>query len=384
MLISSRVFSGRIKLMAKIQKQESAIFLIVIGVAILFRMYGLDTLPPIFENKLLSLRVFSALIGILTIIGTYLLTKEMFNWKLASIASYLMAISFWHVNLSRTENIAIMIPFLMVYTFFFLWRGIKTNNFYNFVMAGIFGGLACLPTGRDLVFTPFTLTPFIVVAVFVNYWWYLKKDFGYSKYEHTKTKLLQGFVIFFLIALVVSLPSLISMWQNQQGLYLGTFSFSNFIKTFGMFNFSGDLNPKQNIPNSPIFSWPIGIFFIIGFINEFTHWLKRKHGHFSTTHTLLFVWFFTMLIPGFLSSNSPDSFLTVGALPVVMIFTAQGIKWFFEKLSLWYKINDRHSIHLPAQTGESHAITTLVMILFLFSIGFMEYWRYFKVWVVSQ
>ena len=85
-----------------------------------------------------------------------------------------------------------------------------------------------------------------------------------------------------------------------------------------------------------------------------------------------------MLIPGFLSATAPDALLAIGTLPVVMIFTARGILWFFDKLRSWYGLRDAHSIPLPAQAGEAHAITALVMIVFLFSIGFMEYWRYFK------
>jgi hypothetical protein len=64
-----------------------------------------------------------------------------------------------------------------------------------------------------------------------------------------------------------------------------------------------------------------------------------------------------------------------------MIFTARGIFWFFEKLSLWYKSHDPHPQHLLADKhSEARVITALVMIVFLFSVGFMEYWRYFKVW----
>ena len=261
-----------------------------------------------------------------------------------------------------------MLPFILVYSFYFLWKGLKHNHMPNFIIAGVFGGLGIyVDTNVQSSVLNIWFTPFIVIALFINHWWYLKKDFGHEKYEHAKTKLLQGFVIFALTAFAVALPAEISLWQH------GELSLSpqarpvlqvlpGIIKTLGMFNFS----------DSPLLPWPIGVFFVVGLINELIHWLKRKHGHFSTTHTFIFSWFVIMLIPGFLSATAPDALLIIGALPVVMIFTARGIWWFFDKLKSWYDIRDSHSIH------EAHAITTLVMIIFLFSIGFMEYWRYFK------
>lgn len=352
LLIKIALIYDKIKDMTKSKKQELTIFLIIVGIASFFRFYQLDA------------PIFSVTAGIITVVGLYVLTKEIFEWRLAAIAAYLTAISFWHVNFSRMESKIIMIPLILVYAFYFLWKGLKNNHLPSFVIAGIFGGLACLPAGRDFMPAYFIfLAPLIAIVLFLNYWWYLKKDFGHIKYEYAKTKLLQGFVILALTTFVVALPVIISFWQNQDNFFSPIkISATNFLKTLGMFNFS----------NSPVLPWPIGVFFVIGFINEIIHWLKRKHGHFSTVHTFMFTWFFVMLLPGFLSPNTPNALIIVGALPVVMIFTARGIWWFFDKLNSWYKLNDPHSKH------EAHAITALVMIIFLFSIGFMEYWRYFK------
>jgi len=335
--------------MLKAKKQELTIFLIILGVAAFFRLYQLDIS-----------KVFPAMVGVITVIGLYLLTKESFEWRLAAIASYLAAISFWHVNFSRTETNATVVPFVLVYTFYFLWKGLKHNYMPSFVIAGIFGGL-----GFYTYIPYYCVAPLIAIALFLNYWWYLKKDFDHAKYEHAKTKLLQGFVIFALTAFVVSLLVFINFWQNPESFLSGitnSLTISNIVKTLAMFNFT----------SSPLLPWPIGVFFVVGFINELIHWLKRKHGHFSTVHTLMFAWFFIMLLPGFLSITAPNALLTIGVLPVVMIFTARGIWWFFDKLMSWYSLRDPHSVH------EAHAITVLVMIVFLFSIGFMEYWRYFK------
>ncbi len=337
--------------MLKTKKQELIIFLIIVGVATFFRLY---LMVPIVAMG----TIVSPLIGVLTVIGLYLLTRELFEWRLAAIASYLMAISFWHVNFSRMESTAIIIPFILVYAFYFLWKGLKHNHLSDFVISGIFGGL-----GFYAHISYYCAAPFITIVLFLNYWWYLKKDFDHAKYEYAKTKLLQGFVLFALTAFVVALPVYVNFWQQPEQFFSSAkISIESVVKTLGMFNFS----------DFPILPWPIGVFFMLGFINELIHWLKRKHGHFSTIHTFIFAWFLVTLLPGFLSTDAPNVLLTIGVIPVVMIFTARGIWWFFDKLRSWYKLNDSHSVH------EAHAITALVMIVFLFSIGFMEYWRYFK------
>jgi len=50
----------------------------------------------------------------------------------------------------------------------------------------------------------------------------------------------------------------------------------------------------------------------------------------------------------------------------------------FDKLSDWYKANDPHSQH------ERHVVVAITMVIFLSTIGFVEYWRYFRVWGPSR
>jgi len=332
-------------------------FLIVVGVASFFRLY---LMVPIATMG----TILSPIVGILTVVGLYLLVRELFEWRLASIASYLMAISFWHVSFSRIDSVAIMVSFILVYAFYFLWKGIKKSHLPDFFVAGLFGGIGFYTS------TSFFMAPFIAIILFLNYWQYLKNDFSNSKYEYAKTKFLKGFVLFALTAFVVALSAGIYFWQHPTEFFSPApmssvgenISTASMLKTLRMFNFT----------DSPILPWPIGVFFVVGFLNEAIHWLKRKHSHLSTSHTFMFAWFFIMLIPGFLSDTAPNPMLTIGALPMVMIFTARGIWWFFDKLNSWYEMRNTYSKH------ETHAITALVMITFLFSIGFMEYWRCFK------
>jgi len=412
--------------MKHLQKQEVIIFIIIISIAAFFRLYQLNQFPSglypdeamngnnaqealdtgdfklfypenngreglfiniqalsikAFGNNPWSLRLVSAIIGILTVIGLYLLTRELFEWRMAALASFMMAVSFWHVNFSRIGFRAIMVPLVLVFGFYFLWRGLKHLRKSDFLMAGILGGIGFY------TYISYRIVPLIAVLVFLNYWWYLKKDFTHSDYEHARNKLLQGFALAFISMFIIALPIALHFWVNPADFLgrasgLSIFNSANplkalansTLKTLAMFNFSGDWNWRHNISGEPMLHWTLGIFFVMGFFKELTHWLKRKHGHFSTLHTLIISWFFIMLIPGFISSEAPHAIRTIGVLPIVMILAARGMWWAFDKLSDWYKAHDAHSEH------ERHVVVVMVMLIFLGTIGFVEYWRYFKIW----
>src|SRR3989338_9452740 len=51
----------------------------------------------IFGNTPWALRVVSALFGTLTVLGLYFLVRKLFNWEIAAMSSFLLAVSFWHV-----------------------------------------------------------------------------------------------------------------------------------------------------------------------------------------------------------------------------------------------------------------------------------------------
>src|SRR3989344_4307580 len=331
-----------------------------------------------------ALRGVSAVIGVLTVIGLYMLAKELFDWRIAALSSFAMAVSFWHVNFSRIGFRAIMVPFILVYAFHFLWKGIKSSRLAYFFWAGVFGGLGFY------TYTSYRIAPLIAIILFAAYWRYLKNDFGHSKYEHARNQLLRGFALLMLTAFFVALPMGIYLFQNPELLNnqpsLSVFNQPDPLsalgqsvgRTLAMFNFTGDWNARHNIPGAPMLPWPIGIFFIIGFIKELGHWLERRHRHFSPLHTFLFAWFIIMLLPGFLSTQAPHALRTIGVLPVVMLFTGRGVWWLFKAIGAW-----RDTTHPAEQYHARHTTDPaliLAMVLLLLALGSYEYNRYFKVW----
>ena len=334
-----------------------------------------------------SLRIVSALFGTLTVVGLYLLAKELFGWHQGALASFLLAISFWHVNFSRIGFRAIMLPFILVFGFYFFWRGLKRASLLNFGLAGLFWGLGVH------TYISYRVAPLILIFILLTYWLSIKKDFSLIKYQQTQKQIIKGLTVFAVITVVVALPILINFLQNpdhflsRTGANLSVFNQENptkelrlsIIKTLGMFNFSGDYNWRHNIAGWPMLSLPIGILFVLGFFKELYHWLRRKHGHFSSTHTLIFSWFFVMLLPGFLSTEAPHALRTIGVIPVVMIFAAQGLYWIIIKLYKWHTLTDPH-----VNKQESRTLARFALSIFLVSMVFLEYHHYFNVWGKNQ
>ncbi len=338
-----------------------------------------------------ALRDVSGIFGVLTVLGLYLLARELFDWRAAGVSSFLLAISFWHVNFSRIGFDGIMVPFILVYLFYFLWRGLRRNTYLDFLWAGLFTGLGFY------AYSAYRVAPLIIVAVFGAYWWFLKKDFSHEKYEHARNRLLGGFCVLAITAFFVALPMGVYFLRNPAQLTQRTNEVSvlqqanpllqlanSTARTLGMFTFNGDMNQRDNIAGQPELGWPIAILFAIGFLKELYHWLRRKHGHFSPVHTLMFAWFFVMLLPGFLSTEAPHALRTIGVLPIVMIFAARGFLWLFNAGEEWEMITHPWESASRRSGHDQFVAPVLAALALMIALGFYEYHRYFDVWAPSQ
>lgn len=343
-------------------------------------------LISVFGNHAWALRIVSAFVGILTVWGLYFLTKRLFNRQIALIASFLMAVSFWHVNFSRIGFRAIMAPLFLVWMFYFLWRGLSTTQKFPFIMSGVMLGLGFY------TYISFRIVPLAVLLVLLAYWNFIYKDFAKRKpdsYRFLRRHLFMGVLTMAITAFIMILPLLSFYSQNPQD-FLGrtsqisVFSSTNPIKalvvntlqTFGMFNFAGDNNWRHNIASAPEIFWPVGIFFVLGLAFSIFKLirLKRSHGHFSTAHVLLLSIFLVGLLPVVISNEGlPHALRAIIVVPIVYIFAALGIWHFFEKLQDWYSFHDPHS-------REKKLVSAFVIIVLLISIAFVEFNRYFNQW----
>lgn len=319
----------------------------------------LDALAiKLFGNEPWVLRLFPAIAGVLAVLGLYFLTKELFSVKVALASSFFMAASFWAVNFSRIGfRAGLMLPFL-IWSFYFLHRGLKllvyeinsNKILLHFILAGILFGLGFY------TYISYRFTPVLVAAFFI---FYLTK--------HRVKNLCMESVIFAVMAFIVALPIGLYFLNNPQDFFgrsgqVSIFSADNPLKaiafsiaaTLGMFNVAGDFNWRHNYAGSPELFWPVGILFLLGI------YLSIKKFLFSEKFIL--AWFFIFLLPNILSTEgNPHALRALGALPAVMIFSGIGLVWLYKKFQGYKKV-------------------FWLLIVFLIFIAGSEFNKYFVRW----
>jgi len=351
-----------------------------------------------------AIRAVPAVIGILTVLGLYLLTKELFvqatpapdassigagqasdkqpqhqmppasvrgrqATSIALLSSFFLAVSFWHVNFSRIGFRAILVPFILVFSFYFLFRAFRTKKTCNLIISGIFFGLG-FSTYIAFLFAVLLLS----IILFCCWLVYKKKNLQ---------KIFTSYSLYLLITIfVIALPLGIYFLKNPQDLNsraagILVFTHEHPIKAFvkslilhlGMFNFYGDPNWRHNFAGSPMLIWPVGILFLTGLIysiKKLTFSIKTKNYSLLTTHYSLLSWFFVMLLPGVLTYEGiPHALRTIGAIPAIYIFSALGG---YKTYQLFQKNTSRKMLLF------------LACFLFLVATIFVQYKKYFIDW----
>lgn len=334
----------------------------------------------IFGASVITLKMWSVLFGVLTVAGMMLLARELFStYRAGLVAGFLYATSFWAINFNRISFRANMLPFTLVFAFYFLFKalrvypapirrnigqisknerrsrfGAKALEFIkrvwnwcgekkDYLLAGAFFGFGLHG------YIAFRIAPAILVALFLAFW-ITKKKFLRTYWKEIG--------LFLVSALLVALPMLLTFYVHPEYFETRSESVSVFspkvnqghlaralgesaTKTFGMFNFSGDQNWRHNFPGQPqLQSWT-GIFFLIGIavlVYYFFHRLyqRMRHGKRSddfTLSVLLLSWLLAMLLPGLLTYEGlPHSLRTIGALPAALLIVAFAVEILFRFL----------------------------------------------------
>jgi len=118
----------------------------------------------IFGLNAFAVRLPSALFGLLAVLATYLLTRQLFGDKqvklgrfstsLPVLAAFFLAISPWHLQFSRMALEVNLSSFLFPFGFYLFLRGLKEKKFSFFIFTALLWGLNLYSYHAAKMFTP--------------------------------------------------------------------------------------------------------------------------------------------------------------------------------------------------------------------------------------
>ena len=292
-----------------------------------------------------SVRLPSALLGVLTVFLTFLLGEELrkrigsrhLDSKFSFLASFFLAISPWHTIISRQMFEANIATFFIVLAAYLFLLGLEKGKYL--VLSLIFFVLSLYTFNSPRVFVPL-----FVAGLF----WFFKKEL-WNKKKIVLTALLVSFLIFLPL-----LPHLVSPVGQLRFKEVNIFTDSEIVLTanqriaddqnawwskilnnrrigfaqsflshyFDHFNidylfFRGDYNPKFSTRNNGQFFLIEALFIILGVY----FLLSRERKIF----VLLGLWLLLGLIPAATARETPHALRTEVTLPVWQFFSAAGL-----------------------------------------------------------
>lgn len=350
-------------------KLEMALFFLILALAVFFRLYRINEIPPglhddeaqfgldstgIMEGNLpifihnasmslyatafifkvlgtgaAQIRITSAILGILAVPALYFFIRHVFGARMALAGAFLLAVMRWHVNFSRIGYQSVFAVFFFVIIFYFFYRAYRYGKLPDFMILGIATGLS------QYTYQVVKLIP-VWFCLFAVYIFFRDKDFFRKNKENI--------VIAALLAVIVFLPLGAFMLNHQEeffgrqnkvsifnrdtfdqwfhGRTLAQVAVKNVTDTLMIFNKRGDWNGRHNIPWQPELDFFTGVFAFLGF-----GWALCRL--FRPIPFFLVSMFFIFLLPGFLSIEAPQSLRTIMVIPAVIVFAVIFMHRFF-------------------------------------------------------
>lgn len=359
------VGSGDFKIFYPDNNGREGLFMNLIGLSL--SLFG--------ENNIWAVRIPSVIFGILTVLGVYLLAKELFGKEVALFAAFFMAVSFWHVNFSRIAFRGIMVPFLFSYSFYFLISGIKREALWRYILGGLIFGIGFH------TYIAYRVTPLILLATLPLL--YLIRP---NKDNSRPCKMCAGVALFIVCGLITAAPIGLYFLENPSDFLGRTGQVSIFasespivsvlssaVLSLGMFNVRGDFNWRHNIAGSPELFWPISIAFLIGIAlttRRLVRTIRHKDWSVVAPAGFLIVSFFVFLLPALLSTEGlPHALRSIGATVPAYIFAGIGLHYALERFTHFHVVYDMRRIPV-----------LILLLVVLGGTAYMEYDRYFLGW----
>ncbi len=356
-----------------------------------------------------ALRLPSMIVGVLTVLGLFFLSRELFSNEVALVSAALLATSFWHTVFSRMAFRAILLPFVLVWLFYFFVRGLKNGKVLDFAIAGFFFGLGFH------TYISYRIVPFLFSALFIVLAW-LK----WRRAWQPKFCVPCAIGLMAIVAIVVALPMILYLVEHPADISGRTGGISvlaaehplkalaiSTLATLQQFNGIGDRNWRHNFAARPQLFWPVGIMMVIGLVAVLRS-IARAFRFASAVPDynsggkpdswphifgawLVMGWFFTLLIPAILSREGlPHALRTIGTIPAAYLVAGLGTwitwQWLRDKICGWLErsiIRDPALEFLRPRLNRIRRWFGVLLVAWLVWAAIVEHNTYFLRWAPS-
>jgi hypothetical protein len=342
--------------------------------------------------SILSLRVFSSAVGVLSVGMAYLVVREMAlappGWDLnnrrgvgwaeaiAILSALLLAVSYWHLDLSRMAFSAVLMLLVQDATFFCLWRALNSGRQRWFALFGL--GLGLLVYN----YLPGKLVPAVPLVFFLLQWLITRSDALVVKYWRPLLKA-SG------VAMIVGLPFVLFALFNYETLIARAA-----VPTGGTVAPPSSL--QGTIANLAVFGlWP-------------THWLSGQWEVFflgpiltvcfvigvgvslirvrQAPYLFLLVWWLIMLLPGALAPEGavPHARRAIGIATVTFALASLGLATLVSGLILGARSLVARRRKAVGHAQGAAALTFALGAILAAHIGADSFRRYFVQWGPSE
>jgi len=342
-----------------------------------------------------ALRIVAALTGILTVPAVYFCAVTLLTPRpatpqqtraagwLALVAAAGLAVSYWHVSLSRLGfRVNLLIP-LSALAIAFFWRAWQGRRLASYLWAGFWLGLA-MTTYIAARLLPAVLLAFAGSELLLSLW--RQRGARAALWAEWRPRLV-GLLALGGMATLVVLPlawtllanpaflsartGQVSLWNNASGRWLDDL-LANAILAARAFYDQGDQNLRHNLPGRPVHDLLLAILFTLGWLSALLTVVKYPRSR------LLLLWFVVMLAPTVLSTEAPQYLRSAGALPPLAIFYALGAA---AVASLW-QWAARRPPGLASPAAGAMAVSMVVLLLVLVWSGARTATDYFQRWAL--
>ncbi len=304
-----------------------------------------------FGFTVFAMRLVPVLAGLGAVVAFYFLARWLTGPVPALIATALLAAGRWAVTFSRISWEASLMPVLEIMSVLFLVKALETRNRFYFFMAG--GSLAAgIYTYLAFRFVPIVLA-FILVYVVVTEWRLIRGN-------------ISGLLVYAASFVIVIAPLGQYAVRHQDQFLERTREINVFREvdekdsweplrhnvraSIGMMNVTGDGNGRHNLPGEPMLDVITGVLFVLGMAASVWGLRSWRRGHVAG-------WYLLVLIPGALtiSVENPSAIRVIGAIPPIYLAVALALATIQRSLA-------------PVRHG-AYAFGALALVLVATSIG---------------